>query len=435
MSNNNDIDTSAFGLPADANTGAGFMYGDGDLGVDETDPIYMETVAAMKAAGMDVPKPGEETRPPAMPTSGDGETPPVGDGSEVVDDTTPPVAPVAPADPATPEIPEIPGLENVQPPADDADLSQLPGAGAVEGGPSPADDGTTPPAQSSLSFNVDGQDMTLDAAQAEYLIRVNSWLEQVPDATKQAWSGIETGTHVAVDAAEYAALQAKAAAPPVPAPVAPRAPNIDDLDADQIAYIRSLEAQVPVSGGQPTADTAPAPQQPQQPDATAIAAAAQYQAAEQVRMRGELDTTNVAYAAKYGLTPEQMEHLGDVTARLQVIPSISRSLTQYSPTGAVIHQASFSEVINQAYEIAMAQDPTLRKIKEDLTYNQRVAADAQRNAATNAKKAKAGTLASSPSAAAPVGGKAPGVSPDNKMDLQATSTAIAAHLATLSETP
>ena len=398
MSNNNDIDTSAFGLPADANTGAGFMYGDGDLGVDETDPIYMETVAAMKAAGMDVPKPGEETRPPAMPTSGDGETPPVGDGSEVVDDTTPPVAPVAPADPATPEIPEIPGLENVQPPADDADLSQLPGAGAVEGGPSPADDGTTPPAQSSLSFNVDGQDMTLDAA-------------------------------------EYAALQAKAAAPPVPAPVAPRAPNIDDLDADQIAYIRSLEAQVPVSGGQPTADTAPAPQQPQQPDATAIAAAAQYQAAEQVRMRGELDTTNVAYAAKYGLTPEQMEHLGDVTARLQVIPSISRSLTQYSPTGAVIHQASFSEVINQAYEIAMAQDPTLRKIKEDLTYNQRVAADAQRNAATNAKKAKAGTLASSPSAAAPVGGKAPGVSPDNKMDLQATSTAIAAHLATLSETP
>jgi len=82
----------------------------------------------------------------------------------------------------------------------------------------------------------------------------------------------------------------------------------------------------------------------------------------------------------------------------------------------------------------MSQDPTLRQIRDDIAYNARVAKDADRNQATNAKKAKAGTLASAPSAAVPANGNgAPSIGPGNKMDLNATSEAIARALSQMSE--
>jgi hypothetical protein len=76
----------------------------------------------------------------------------------------------------------------------------------------------------------------------------------------------------------------------------------------------------------------------------------------------------------------------------------------------------------------------LRQIRDEMIYNARVAQEADRNRTTNAKKAKAGTLASAPSAAVPANGNgAPNIGPGNKMDLNATSEAIAKALAQMSE--
>lgn len=431
------IDAEAFGLPTGVNGDStpGFMYGagDDDLGVDVNDPIYAATVQAMKARGIDIPAPGTEPRPPAMPTEGDGETP---------------IGGTPPAPPSGPDADTIrQAMEGDEPPLQPGDEPRVetppetppvePAAPAPDGTDQTADDDTdddeTP--ADALAFQVDGQDFTLDTQQAEYLIRVNSWLEQIPDETKQQWAAIEQGTAVAISAEEYAALKA-AAQSPRPAQQQsnqPRVPDLDDLDDDTIEYIRSLEARVTPAADGPAPDGPPSQQPQQQPDPMEIAAAARHQAEQQQQFLSDLRATNENYAEQYGLTEDQMGRLAEVTANLQVIPGISRSLTHYSPTGQVIRQAPVEEVFTQAYDIAMGSDPTLRAVRDEMIYNQRVAADAQRNAATNAKKAKAGTLASSPSAAVPAGGQGPQISPDNKMDLQGTSAAIAKALAEMSE--
>lgn len=399
------IDTEAFGLPTGVNgeTTPAFMYAEDDLGVDENDPIYQATVEAMKARGIDVPKPGEDPRPPELKAdsddapAGDAPVPPsVGDDDEPAADDPPAAA----ADP-------------IEPSAEDA----------------PVDD-----PGSHLDLEVDGQKFSLNTQQAEYLLRVNTWLETLPDETKQQWAGIEAGTHVAISAQEYQQLKAASQAPAAQQPRSPRVPDLDDLDDDTAEYIRSLEARVPQqqAGGQQDLPPGTPPQQ--QPDPAELQAAFRHQEEQRTNMMRELETTNNSYKERYGLTDEQLTHLEEVTANMQVIPTIQRNLTQYSPTGQVIRQPSFGEVVDRAYEIAMSQDPALRQIRDDMIYNARVAQDSQRNQATNAKKAKAGTLASAPSAAVPANGNgAPSIGPGNKMDLNATSEAIAKALAQMSE--
>ena len=411
------IDTEAFGLPTGINEGetpgAGFMYSDDDLEVDENDPIYQATKAAWERQhGSTPPKPGEEERPPEMPT-----------GVEDADEVAGEADPDPDADEEKPDLaPAASGDESVRPElgATDGD-----GDGDPSGEDGLDDGGSDAPQPGHLKFSVDGTDIELNTDQAEYLLRVNTWLESVPQDVKGAWAAIEAGTHVAISNEELQRLQAAAKNPT--AKRAAQAPDLDDLDDDTAEYIRSLEQQIPQDGGAPTADAPP------QPDQMELQAAFQRQAEQRAAMQAGLDQTNAQYREKYSLDEDQMSRLEEVAANLQVIPSIKRSMTQYSPTGQVIREPAFSDVVAQAYEMAMAQDPTLRQIRDDITYNQRVAAEASRNNATNAKKAKASTLASAPSAAVPAGVNAPSISPDNKMDLNATSEAIAKAIAEMRE--
>lgn len=417
MSNNNDtgfqIDAEAFGLPTGVNgeTSPGFMYEDGDLSVDESDPIYQATVEAMKARGIEIPKPGEEERPPELR--------PASDDSGADDD-----APPSPGDDARDESGSEPPTtpDPATEPADPATVN------TDEDGEGDGDDDQQTP---TLALQVDGQDFTLNPAQAEYLLRVNTWLETLPDEVKVQWAGIEQGTHVAISAEEYQRLQQQAAQSQAPAgqqPRNPRVPDLDDLDDDTAEYIRSLEARIPQQqpGGQQDA--------PPQVDPAELQAAFRRQEEQRTQMMQELATTNEAVAKKYNLTDEQLTHLEGVAAELQVIPTIRRQLTQFGPLGQVVREPAFSEVVERAYEIAMSQDPTLRQIRDEMIYNARVAKTADLNRATNAKKAKAGTLASTPSAAVPANGNGtPSIGPGNKMDLNATSEAIAKALAQMSE--
>ncbi len=404
-----DIDPAAFGLPTDVNGQVGFMYADdNDLAVDENDPIYRQVRAAMeadaKARGVEpTPLPGTEKRPPELIAHKEGDNA------------------------ADPEAADGNGQPDLPPAATD---SAPPAATVTPPVGTEADAAIPPTAADTFALSIDGQDYTINTAQAEYLLRVNSWLEAVPDDTKQAWAAIEQGTAVAVSIEELTRLRAAAAAPAKPA-ATPQPPDIDSLDDETIAYIRSLESRVSPITAAPSTDAGPG--QIQQPSPSDIAAAAQRQAERGMQMRQELAAVNTQWQTQWGLTDEQMERVTQVATELAVVPNISRQRTQYSPTGQIIREASFPDVIREAYEIAMNADPTLRAVRDEMIYTQRVAHDAQRNSATNAKKALAGSLATSPSAAVPASGAAPKIGPDNKMNLQDTSNAIAKAIAEMQE--
>lgn len=409
-----DIDPAAFGLPTDVNGQVGFMYDQGDLQVDVNDPIYQQVKAAMEAdaaarGATTPPLPSEAPRPAALI--------PVKEGDNAAPTEPDPTAPSP--NPVTEPAPESPAYD----PAAGIDPAAEPGQ------PVPAAATERP---DSFALTIDGNEYAVTTEQVEYLLRTNSWLESVPDETKQQWSAIEQGTAVAVSIEELTRLRAAAQVAQQPANRTPQPPNVDDLDDDAIEYIRSLESRIasmqPAPAGQ-------AGQQPpgNQPSAPEIAAAAQRQAERTMQMRQQLETTNAAWQAEYSLTDEQMERVTQVATDLAVVPAISRSHTQYSPTGQVIREPVFNDVIREAYGVAMSTDPTLRAMRDEMVYNQRVAQEAQRNGPVNAKKAKAGTLASTPSAAVPASGATPVIGPDNKMNLQATSEAIAAALAQMSE--
>ena len=88
------------------------------------------------------------------------------------------------------------------------------------------------------------------------------------------------------------------------------------------------------------------------------------------------------------------------------------------------------KVMRQAYEIAMNTDPELKNIRDERVFNERLVAAQAADQRVNGKKALAGSLASAPSAAVPAGSGQPlAIGPNNQMNLQATSEAIAAAIA------
>ena len=403
-----DFNPADFGLPASGDLPADFFNDDsGILEVDENDPIYQQVVEAMKANGMDVPKPDEAPRPPAMNTeTGEGTTPPV----------TPPVTPPAP--PAAPSVEPPPSTQLA---ADTAPLTVGTDQGAGDGAATnPAIDPTIDPAlPTSINVTVGEDTYELNQDQVSHLLQINAWLENVPDATKAQWAGIQDGTHVSVTREEYARLTT----PNQPsAPATPSAPDLDDLDDETAAYIRHLQGTQ-----QPTVDT---PRYDQAPSAADMQAAANAQATRRVQLQQDITATTDTFRTHYELTDEQTNHLQRVTAELRIIPSLTQQGAVYSPTGQLISEPPMADVINRAYEIAMNSDPTLKQIADDRAYNERLARDLAANQRVNEKKGRAGSLASAPSAAVPAtGAELPKIGAGNQMDFNATSNAIAAALA------
>jgi len=393
-----DFNPADFGLPS-GDDAASFVLGNdtGILEVDENDPVYMQVVEAMKANGMDVPKPAEAPRPPVLePAAEDGDPP-----------ATPPAAPSVETPPST------------QPDADTAPLGVGTDQGAGDG--AATDPPATDPLPTTIGVTVGNDTYELNQDQVSHLLQINAWLENVPDTTKAQWAGIQDGTHVSVTREEYARLTASSQ----PA-ATPTAPDLDELDDETAAYIRHLQGTQQPTVDAPRYDAAPSPVDMQ--------AAANVQAERRVQLQQDITATTDTFRTHYDLTDEQITHLQRVTAELRIIPSLTQQHAVYSPTGQMISEPPMADVITRAYEIAMTSDPTLKQIADDRAYNERYARELAANQRVNEKKGRAGSLASAPSAAVPASGaELPKIGLGNQMDLNATSNAIAAALAEMAK--
>lgn len=412
------------------------FFDDNLTAVDEADPIYQAVAAAMAQRGITPPDPND--RPPELIPARDGDAP---GGHEPADagQTPPGVNPrtsaedIASALAASTEGSTDATTDGQATPKPTVDAGTDAGAGAASG--DAGDDGgsgdSSPaspdsPAAAPIRVTVGDQDYDVSNAEVAQLIELNNWMNSLPRETLAAWGGIQEGTHVALSREEYAKLTAQPAAPttplPPPASTAPTRPDLSYLDDDARAYIERLEATQPAVPTTPTAtpDAGPSPAD--------IAAYAQHQAERTVANRQRIGEITTEYATKYELTPEQIERLNQVTSELGVVPTIAQRHAVYSPTGQLIREADIGEVVREAYAIAMASDPSLRQVHEDMIYNQRLAATQAANDVVNGKKALAGSLASAPSATVPSGKNDLVIGPGNTMNMQATSEAIAAFI-------
>ena len=360
----------------------------------EDDPVFKEIVEKMAEAGMEIPAPLPDPTP--LPT-----------GNE--------------------DAPAVPAQED--PPAADSDepVSQVPPAADPVADVTPD---ITPAAEGSDRFDVeiDGETYEINREQAAYLLQMNSWIENVPDAVKSQWAGIQDGTHVAITQEQLAAFQAAQATPPAPV-VSPNRVDLDDLDDDTANYIRELEGKIPTAApaAQPTID--------QGPSQAEVQAAATAQANERVRLNSIIGEVTKAYSEEYGLDEAQVQRLQQVTSELGVVPAIQRRHRVYSPTGQMIRDADFGTVVKEAYGVAMSTDPELSKAHADHVFNVRKAQEAEANRTVAQKKGRAGSLASAPSAAVPASNEPLKIGANNQMDVQSTANAIAAAISEAAKTP
>lgn len=390
-----------------------FLFDNDTLGVDTTDPIYQQVVEAMKANGMETPPPATTPRPPEMDPNAFS----LDDEGNVV--VTPPVVETPPvADGA-----QIPPVDTGAPSSSLTDSRRSSGEPSAEGvvtsaAPS-AETGEEQPPKIDVEFG--GQTYSLGREEVDYLLQQNAWMQSLPEDLKQQWAGVQDGNLVAISREEYEALKQQTATPP---PAAPVTPDLTYVDEDVREYIQRLQSsqQAPAAVQQPSYD--------QGPSAAEMQAAATREAERQMRIRGEISTATETFTAEYGLTPEQAQRLQSVTVNLGVVPTLSRQRAVYSPMGQLIAEAPMDQVMKQAYEIAMNTDPELKNIRDERVFNERLAAQHTADQRVNGKKALAGSLASAPSAAVPASsGQSLAIGPNNQMNMQATSEAMARAIA------
>lgn len=285
--------------------------------------------------------------------------------------------------------------------------------------PSPSEPAPPPEGYTRVTL-ANGDIVDLNADQIEYMLQVNTWLDTIPADIKQQWGEIQEGRARAVPAEAYAAYDAwRAAGSPTPQP--PAKPDLSDLDPEQRAYLEELERRA-------TPTLPPPAPAPDAPSIDALAAAQRARIERGIELRSTVDAVNAEFAERYGMTGEQLQHLTRVAADLNIVPAIMEKHRRYSPTGVLLQDADFRTVATEAYAMAMAADPELANIHDTYVYNQRAAAVQQANATTDAKKARAGSLATAPSTTVP-SGEQQLMNPDGSMNLQATSSAMAATIA------
>lgn len=358
--------------------------------VDATDPVYQQVAAAMRARGIDLPTaPDLDTTAPTAAADSVAEDAPAGvtEGFTPSTDATGTDSTQSP----TARSADAPTGADAAP-AGESDQTGAGGAATV------ADDAATP---ATMAVPLpDGQSWDMSVEQARYLLDVHSWLNAQTDDTKSQWAQIEHGTARAIPTEEYTQFQAwKSAGSPGPAsnPAPDARPDLSYLDGDAAAYVARLEAAQAARPAVPIAEAFA----PRAPASSELAVHQQRIADQTATQRIELGEVTTAVASEYGLDAAQQAYLQRVTTELGVVPGIAQRRRVYSPTGSVIAEPPFKDVIREAYEVAMVSDPTLRAIRDNVVHQRLLTVNESGNKAVAAKKANAGSLATAPSAAVP----------------------------------
>jgi parvulin-like peptidyl-prolyl isomerase len=293
--------------------------------------------------------------------------------------------PAGTADPA-------PAVDPVQPPAADPALDTAPAAEPATGEPArpgavdfdPAtfgvaetDPGTPPPppAPSVLTIPTpDGGTFDLDVQTAESLLALGAWSQNLAPDVREAFAAIEQGQAVAISRQDYERFAAWSQTQ--------AAEQYDDLDPQVAQRLAALEQENARLRSQPIVNQ---------------------HVARTDQAIATFDDTAAQYAAQRGLTPDEMSQVFSDAINAGVITSIAESLRTYSPTGDILRDADYAEVARRAFDFALIQDPDLHTRVLHRAADRNPIATGEPTAPavdpTAIKKARAGSLASAPSAA------------------------------------
>jgi hypothetical protein len=228
------------------------------------------------------------------------------------------------------------------------------------------------PAPSTLAVPIPGSDGTfdLDVDTAQRLLGLAAWSENLAPQTREAFAAIETGAAVAISRADYERFAAWQQA-------RQNDPGFDDFDevdpriAERLARLESENAQL---RAQPLA--------------------AQYNAQADHATTTFVETA-ASYAAARGLSEDEMGRVFQTALNSGVISSFAEQGRTYSPTGQLVRDADYADVARKAFDFAMLNDPQLR----ELAFQPAPTSGSHEPDPTAVKKARAGSLASAPSAA------------------------------------
>jgi hypothetical protein len=237
---------------------------------------------------------------------------------------------------------------------------------------SPAPAASTPSAPAALTVPIPGSDRTfdLDVDTAQRLLGLAAWSENLAPQTREAFAAIETGAAVAISRADYERFAAWQQTQ------ADRGDRFDDDDLDpriteRLARLESENAQL---RAQPLA--------------------AQYSAQADQATTTFVDTA-ASYAAARGLSEDEMGRVFQTALNSGVIAQFAEQGRTYSPTGQLVRDADYADVARKAFDFAMLNDPQLR----ELAFQPAPTSGSHEPDPTAIKKARAGSLASAPSAA------------------------------------
>jgi len=276
----------------------------------------------------------------------------------------------------------------------------------------------------------DGTTAELSRDQVFGLLQNYEWMRTRPETVLQAWGGIESGTHHAVLSTEYASFQRWKATEGMQQAVGQRPVDMDDVDPDVARYIAKLEQAAATTFQDTPPHLQPPSSAPGQAPPSAMDLAAQQAAAvqRQVRMMSAKNDVHTDLGQKYGLSAEQLNDLERAVVESNIVPGISMRHAVKNAMGQVIQEGDPRAVFSEAFEATMATHPLFRSIRDEAVYNQRLQQDRQRNTTTDAKKAVAGSLAHTPSAAVSASGTGKSI---NEMSPQERQAAMVAEITQL----
>jgi hypothetical protein len=231
------------------------------------------------------------------------------------------------------------------------------------------------PAPAKLSVPIPGSNQTydVDVDTASRLLGLAAWAENLQPQTREAFAAIEAGVAVPVERGEYERFLAWQQTRGTD-----NFDQFDDTDStDPVsAEVAALRAEVAQLRRQPLVDHYN--QQTEHATETFV-------------------STADSYARERGLTEIEMAEVLNYAVSANVIPSIADSMRSYSPTGQLIRDADYSEVARRAFDFALVSHPGLRD--RAFTGRDHTPSGPPQPDPTAIKKARAGSLASAPSAA------------------------------------
>lgn len=307
---------------------------------------------------------------------------------------------------APPTVDDVPADALPAPGVDghpDADSS----AGVAGDPPAPADEVSgelPPPTADEVASGYTWNDSTADGApisqrfsdaEVQQGLQLRAWAQSLTDETRNVFGLIEQGQAVAIPRADYdryLAFQQQQTR-------STRDRDLENYDEDAAAEIARLRDLVSNTTAAPTA---PAPIDPNV-DANLTAAANQFDAAA------------IAWGQARGLTEDEFRGVYQSALDANIINGLSESLAQRNPvTGQLIRPADISQVAQRALDAALTWNPALSTAAATRaqstgspTSSPTVTPPAPSTTPTaadnavRARRARAGSVASAPSAAAP----------------------------------